>query len=225
MTKHNGYTPNEKWSLKRLGDFCAASHQRVSFDVWLIGKAMCLAKARCKKEGKSFTDWKTQNGFSNATTSRYMRLYELFKTDDQLERLKSIGILQAFTDAGLELPREHIPRKPRGAKKESPPPSWAVDEPEDSATDEDETEPSIELTPNKDCVAHELREVVPWQVSHLTERVTFLLGQESDLLREALPKKKCEKEKIAADIDTLVQMLSRLATTLRGGDQSGKTAA
>ena len=49
-----GETPTEKWSLKRFGQFCVAHHQRMAVDVWLVGKAMTLAKDRCKynKDGK-----------------------------------------------------------------------------------------------------------------------------------------------------------------------------
>ena len=228
-------TPSEKWSLARLGQFCVERHQRMAVDVWLVGMAMTLAKDRCKKEGESFTDWKKEHGFSNATASRYMRLYEFHDTEDKVERLKSIGVLQAFIEADLEAPRQTKPRQAsakcssrQGAavpdtKTESPPiPSWEV-EPGDVPPSPDMASSIIEVQTQEQCLEEELRTAVPWQVIHLKEKVVSLLSVDVERLRVAWPTGKRQRKRIAADIDDLVEVLPQFAATLR--EEPKRTAA
>jgi hypothetical protein len=218
--------PNDKWGLDRLGKFCVERRKRSAMDTVLIGRALALAKVRCKRDGRDFTSWKKEHGFSNATVSRYMRLAESCKTDADFERLKSIGPLDAYVEAGIEAPREQTPPKTlakeskagtRSAKNNDEPrvPSWAVADADSPDTEHDDESESIDLVPKNDCISHELREVVPWQVEQLKGKVAFLLEQDVEELRAARPAKACDRKKVASEISALVEMLSRLAAMLR----------
>ncbi|MGA2616499.1 MAG: hypothetical protein ABSF26_02745 [Thermoguttaceae bacterium] len=217
-------TPSEKWSLMRLGQFCIQRHQRMAVDVWLVGKAMTLAKERCKKESKSFTDWKREHKFSNATASRYMGLYRKYESDEAFERLRTVGILQALTEAGLEAPRERKPRQPaakRSAAGRKKPgvtnggkPSWAVNSPDAPASGQNGTG-IVEMRSRNECLEEELRRAVPWQVNQLKEKVVTLLDVDVQTLRAAWPTGKRQRQQIGADIDALIELLPRLVATLR----------
>ena len=65
------------------------------------------------------------------------------------------------------------------------------------------------------CLEEELRKAVPWQVTQLKEKVVTLLGVDVARLRAAWPTEKCQRQRIAADIDTLIEVLPRLAATLQ----------
>src|SRR5271170_708429 len=89
MNTTNG--PKEKWSLKRLGDFCVARRSRLAEDAWWIGKAILLAKAKTKHG--EFGEWKQKHGFSDAIASRYMRLAQKHETPEQIEGRKVTEVL------------------------------------------------------------------------------------------------------------------------------------
>ena len=75
-------TPDEKWSLAHLGEFCVQRFGKMASDAWWIGKAMRLAK---EKAGGKFKAWKLEHGFSDSMASRYMRLCEAYKSPELLE--------------------------------------------------------------------------------------------------------------------------------------------
>ena len=214
-------TPNEKWGLDRLGKFCAERYEQMAIDVWMVGKAMFLAKERCRKEGKQFTTWKREHKFSNATASRYMRVFQLYQSDEQLDQLKSIGPLKAYVDAGVEAPRERIPRQPRAGKKpsvstdENPKPlSWAVEESVEQSTDKEQVDQTIELWSTSRCLEEELRKAIPWQVQCLKDKVAFLLTKKAEELRTAWSEDEAVRTRIAADIALVMALLPQLAATM-----------
>ena len=205
-----------------------------ALDTVLIGRAIALAKKRCMKEGKSFTEWKTKYRFSNASVSRYMRLAKDCEDKDKCEHFKTIGPLEAYIEAGIEAPREHKPRqssvksqattKPMAGKEEaSKPPSWAApDDSPDSVTSQDEPDQFLELWSVKQCLEQELRKALPWVVAQFKERVLLLLTKDTEVLRAAWPEEESERKRIAADIDALIESLRQLVTTLeRGGSAAG----
>jgi len=203
-------------------------------DTVLIGKAMLLAKERCKREGVKFTEWKKEHGFSNATASRYMRLHSKCQSEEELQRLKEIGPLQAYIEAGIEAPRPHTPRKSsakrsqtgasRGEKSKLPP--WALpDATDDSESSQNDADQFVEMWPCGQSLAEELRKAIPWQLTLVKKRVSFLLEQDTAALRAAWPKKKCLRTRIAADIDALLELLPRLAATLREDSGTRSIAA
>ena len=142
--------------------------------------------------------------------------------------------MAAYIDAGIEAPREHKARQPSVRKcenssavvKEEPKtPSWAVPEPKESEDSSSDTGKTIELVPTKVCVEQELREVVPWHVTHLKKKVAFLMEQDANVLSLARPQKECDRTRIASEISALVELLSRLAVMLRDepAPQTGET--
>ena len=117
------------------------------------------------------------------------------KTEEDLERLKAVGPLAAYIDAGIGLPREHKARQPSVRKcenssavvKEEPKtPSWAVPEPKESEDSSSDTGKTIELVPTKVCVEQELREVVPWHVTHLKGSSAEFVGDIRRVARQRL---------------------------------------
>ena len=88
-------TPDEKWSLAHLGEFCVQRFGKMASDAWWIGKAMRLAK---EKAGGKFKAWKLKHGFSDSMASRYMRLCEAYKSPELLEGKR---IYPALEEAGI----------------------------------------------------------------------------------------------------------------------------
>lgn len=94
-------------------------------------------------------------------------------------------------------------------------PSWAVTDTDTSPNGQEPSPATIDLMPKKECLEYELREVVPAQVSHLTERIACLMEQDVEVLRAARPVKETDRKKVASEINALVELLSRLAAMLQ----------
>jgi hypothetical protein len=219
--------PNDDWDLKQLSEFCSERRKRSAMDIVLIGRALTLAKARCKTEGVRFTDWKKENGFSDATVSRYMRLARMAEEDAEFcDMLLKVGPLDAYIATKLEAPRKKIPRwnKSAASQSESPENDVAL-EPADKPpvvanwqvidSDDPPQEPIPDVVPIQECLEKELQEVIPQHVRSIRETVSDVLRHDDQRVRAALPRSKTVREQIAADIDALCVMLSQLSATLR----------
>lgn len=248
MSSEN-YVPNEDWTLKQLGEFCVEKRQRMADDAWLMGMAMCLAKQRASKEKRSFTKWKERHGFSNATASRYMRLTEAYQSEEDRQRLTTMGIMEALVAAGIVLPKEPpqevagladeaLPgvegdqedadptskqalspkpkeraKKKKQAESQSTAPSWAVEDQDADDESLGEEEYLGEMWSCSQTVEEECHKAVPWQISMLRQKAETLLEDE-EALRKAWSRDECARKKIKEDIETLAQLLPRLAATL-----------
>ena len=178
-------TPNKSWSLSHLGQFCVSRFGKMAIDAWWIGKAMGIAKA---KAGRNFQAWKVEHGFSDSMVSRYMRLYEAYKSPELLEGKR---IYPALEEAGIRT------RKPEAGSTEATPlgachnpdvttegyPSWAI-------PDDDEGDEVLPIVIDdgpimEPCPATTLREhieaALPFAIEQLIQAIDTLLTADHSL--------------------------------------------
>lgn len=213
-TAINENEPQDDWSLEQLSEFCGKCRKRMAIDGWQIGKAIVFAKARCIIENKSFTDWKSTNGFSDASASRLRRIYERYQTAEELAHLSEIGLLAAYIEAGVEAPRPRVPRQASRRNKAQGAPSWALPEDDTPLVAEDDDPENIALLPIAESVREELCDGVPAHVAGLKERLQFVLDQGDAVIRAGWPVDSARRQEIAADITEVSVLLRRLAATL-----------
>ena len=80
-------------------------------DAWMVGKAMALTKK--KTAHGEFTSWKRKWGYSDATVSRYVRLYEAHKTPDVL---RGKEIMDALRECRIVAGKTQSPKPVVAAK-------------------------------------------------------------------------------------------------------------
>lgn len=139
MKTNETLTPAANWSLDRLGTFATTLEKKMALDAWLLGKTLSLAKERCKKDGVMFTDWKEQYlSISDASVSRYMRVFESFPEDEAEGKLKQLTLSLVYEEVGCDPHKSEKSRvkakgkseakpEPKPKKKEEDqPPVWAA---------------------------------------------------------------------------------------------------
>lgn len=79
----NKKTPEERWSLKMLADFCRFALRRHAVDAWFIGKALALARAK-QKEERQWLKWLAEEvgGVSKSSAYRFLKIHELLTLED-----------------------------------------------------------------------------------------------------------------------------------------------
>jgi len=222
----------ESWSLKKIGDYCVKLKQRTALDAWVLGRLFVIAKSKAKAKGR-FTDWKRKHGFSNATVSRYVRLYKAFPTAEDRAHLVDIGVMKALEEAnvvsGTEAPRREDRRqvaagKPVAAAKKASPggksavPSWAVDDDEEAQEcrermARDYKKYVSEQWSKSGSLLELCEKVIPWQIDNLWKNVELALEREGEL-RDAWSEDVKERKQMLLAIKSLMESLPRLAATV-----------
>ena len=234
--------PDNTWSLEQLGEFCINCRSRMADEAWLLGKAMCIAKDKCGDEGSSFTKWKKSHGFSDATASRYMRLFKAYPTENDRERLKQVGVMDALRAAGIATAHSNattsrgngistpsaespspsaakvaggtVPGRSGNLKEEgSGSPAWAVELQDDDGIPLDEDH-VVEMWTVGQTLAEECRKHVPWQLRLLRQKVETLLEVATEELQKAWPENEEELRQIKDDLSALHQLLPKVAETM-----------
>jgi len=223
----------KEWNLKEIGAYCTKLKQRTAADAWIMGRLLFLAKEKAKKKNASFTKWKREHKFSNATVSRHIRLYKHFSSDKDRERLCTIGIMEGLRQAGVVAhqsgsAQESVAtaRRAKVAAKTStasPTPQdvefpWAIDNgPEAEECRKTMDREYADYAEKQWAKSGSLREVcrseMPWQMDNLLQSAKLALERKSET-RNAWPEDCAERTKLLLIINELLQCLPRLAESL-----------
>lgn len=197
------HEPSEKWSLETLGKYCRAKTDRIAADAWQTGKAMALAKK--KTTHGQFSAWKRKWRYSDATVSRYIRLFAAYKS---AESLRGKGTMEALRQADIVAPKPMPPAplvvvpgkhmadraKAVARRPEKSPPStpakyaWAVDEPSDFNLYDEVEDIEHEVEATSETVVRLEVERLPTAFATLKRQLDWIAGQEKKLLHRAWPR-------------------------------------
>ena len=221
--------PNDKWSLDQLGKYCRTKTDRMAVDAWLAGKAMALAKE--KTVHGRFSDWKRKWGYSDATVSRYIRLYKSHKAP---ESLRGKEIMEALRAADIVLPRAVAPppvqvptSKKDGvaktaAKKSSPRPAkvslslstrypWVVEDEQTDLSEFDDAGESELVEATSETVLRMEIEALPEAFARLTRHLDTISGEKKEVLLRVWPKEYSAQVRAgAAELQTALKKISKL---------------
>lgn len=210
MKAKTNQIPNDSWSLGQLAKFCTERRQRIAFDAWCIGKALSHAKKKCKATGESFTDWKAKNGFSDATVSRYVRLFEQYDPKKDQEFLAKSGVMDALAKAGIAKRK-----KATLGKNDNATPPWAVKVSEPAREDIDDRTVIARILAPKEPTLKDSCEGFSFQINLFRKKVEYLAKMSIQSLLKVCDFTLESQKTMLDDIDAVLKALPALATALK----------
>jgi hypothetical protein len=105
-------TPEESWDIDRLGEFCSFLHQKSAIDIWLLGRALLIAKSKLG-HGK-WGQWLRRYlpDLSAASVSRYTRVALRIERREDVEGKgvqEVYRLLGIITDAATRTREPNVP--------------------------------------------------------------------------------------------------------------------
>lgn len=138
--------PDERWSLDRLGEFCACSQKRLAVEAWRFGRALNLA--RDKQPHGAWRTWKQKYvpELKHSSENRYRNLAKLL-TEDALD---GMGLTEAYRLLDLTYTKGEgkerdapFPQAPQavlvgsgGAPRDAPPVASCAGDPDEDQPDD-----------------------------------------------------------------------------------------
>lgn len=210
----------KEWDLKTIGAYCAKLNQRTAADAWLMGRLLLLAKEKASQE-RTFTKWKREHKFSDATVSRHIRLFKHFPSEEDRERLCTIGIMEGLREAGVAARGAKASAKTStGAASTSQHVTfpWAVEDGPEAERcraemDREYRDYSEKQWAKSGSLKEVCRKEIPWQMDNLRQSAKLALERESEI-QSAWPEDRAERTKLLLIINELLKWLPRLAESL-----------
>jgi hypothetical protein len=123
-------TPNEKWSLKKLAEFCRLRLRRTAQDAWHIGQALSIARKK-EKDERNWLRWLAEelDGLSKSSAYRYIDIFR----KRSLEEVKGRALSEVHKSLAPTKREDVPPGRPVAAEPEqdgAKTPSFKVHRPE-----------------------------------------------------------------------------------------------